>query len=84
VKYTLIVTPKAERQFLRLDATVQSRVTEAMAALCDNPRPFGSLKMKAGEGYRVRVGEYRVVYEIHDRTITVIVVGIGHRRDIYR
>ncbi len=84
MRYSLVVTPKAERQFLRLDVSAQKRVTEAMAALCDNPRPFGSLKMKGEEGYRVRVGAYRVVYEIHDRTVTVIVVGVGHRRDVYR
>jgi mRNA interferase RelE/StbE len=84
MKYSLVVTPKAERQFLRLDTTVRARVTEAMAALRDNPRPFGCIRMKGGEGYRVRVGDYRVVYEIHDRTVTVIVVGVGHRRDVYR
>lgn len=80
----LIVMPKAERQFLRLDKSVQGRVAEMMSALRDIPRPHGCLKMKGGDSYRVRVGDYRVVYEIHDRTITVIVVKIAHRREAYR
>ncbi len=84
MRYEIIVIPKAERQFLRLDKTVRDRVAEAMSALRHNPRPRGCLKMTGGERYRIRVGDYRIVYEIYDQTITVAVVGIGHRRDVYR
>lgn len=55
-----------------------------MSGLCDNPRPHGYIKMAGEDSYRVRVGDYRVVYKIHDRTITVIVVKIAHRREAYR
>jgi mRNA interferase RelE/StbE len=84
MKYSLVITPKAERAFLALDKTLQARITEAMNALSVNPRPHGCLKMSGEDSYRVRVGKYRIVYEIHDRTITVIVVKIAHRREAYR
>lgn len=84
MRYTLIVIPKAEREYLRLDKAIRDRIAAAMTALTENPRPHGCLKMKGEESYRVRVGDYRIVYEIHDRTITVIVVKIAHRRDAYR
>ncbi len=84
MKYSLVVSSKARRRFLRLDATVRKRVIEAISGLCDNPRPHGCIKMAGEDSYRVRVGDYRIVYEIHDRTITIIVVKIAHRRDSYR
>ena len=66
MKYSLVVKPKAQRQFLRLDRAVQSRLGEAMSALRENPRPHGCLKMKGVDAYRIRIGEYRIVYEIED------------------
>lgn len=50
-----------------------------------DPRPPGAKKLAGGDGeWRVRTGDYRVVYEIHDKTLRVLVVAVGHRRDIYR
>ncbi len=84
MKYTVLHRPATERQLSRLDAGMLDRIMEAIAGLADNPRPFGSLKMAGCDLYRIRVGEYRVVYEIHDRIVTVMVVAIGHRKDVYR
>ncbi len=52
--------------------------------LADNPRPEGALKMEGAETYRVRVRDYRIIYEIVDRELLVLVVKIGHRRDVYK
>jgi mRNA interferase RelE/StbE len=53
-------------------------------ALGDNPRPMGSEKLSGQERYRVRQGVYRIVYEIQDEALVIIVVKVGHRRDVYR
>ena len=58
---------------------------EAITGLAQNPRPPGSLKMHGGDDlYRIRVGDYRIIYEIRDAILLVVVVKIGDRRDIYR
>ncbi|MCZ6552198.1 MAG: type II toxin-antitoxin system RelE/ParE family toxin [SAR324 cluster bacterium] len=57
---------------------------DSVESLGDNPRPAGCVKLKGREGWRIRVGRYRVVYEIDDRGGTITVLHIGHRRDIYR
>jgi mRNA interferase RelE/StbE len=61
------------------------RLRDSVGALAGNPWPPGSIKMQGGdELYRVRVGEYRIIYQIRDAVLVVLVVQIGHRRDVYR
>ena len=76
--------PSAEKELEKLPKNTNSRITEALLKLADNPRPHGSLKLQ-GEGdlYRIRVGSYRVIYEIHDAQVLVLVVRIRHRQDAY-
>jgi mRNA interferase RelE/StbE len=64
---------------------VQKRIIGRIEALAVNPRPHGVEKL-AGEDqtYRVRVGEYRILYEVHDAALVVLVVKVGHRREVYR
>jgi mRNA interferase RelE/StbE len=61
-----------------------ARIMERITALADNPRPPGAEKLSMRERYRIRQGDYRIVYEIKDRVVTVWVVKVGHRRDVYR
>jgi mRNA interferase RelE/StbE len=61
-----------------------SRMLKRIEALGDNPRPMGSEKLSGQERYRVRQGVYRIVYEIQDEALVIIVVKVGHRRDVYR
>ena len=61
-----------------------SNIVQALELLSENPRPFGSKKLTNDEKYRVRVGNYRILYEIHEDIITVEVVKIGHRKDVYK
>jgi mRNA interferase RelE/StbE len=60
------------------------RIMQRIRALAYDPRPPGCEKLSGEERYRVRQGAYRIVYEIEDRRLTVVVVRIGHRRDVYR
>ncbi|MCY3023804.1 MAG: type II toxin-antitoxin system RelE/ParE family toxin [Planctomycetota bacterium] len=83
--YRIEYRPAFERAFRKLPAEVQSRVAPKISALADNPRPHGCVKMAGPEDlYRLRVGEYRIIYEIHDEVLVVLVIRIGHRREVYR
>lgn len=84
MKYSVGYRALAERQLFRLDVSVQKRVVAAIDKLADNPRPPGYRKLQGRAGYRIRVGDYRVVYNIHDRVISIEIVEIGHRSGIYR
>jgi mRNA interferase RelE/StbE len=85
VSYEVILRPSAARSFRKLPSEVQARLKPAIDALAEDPRPHGIDKMSGGEHlYRIRVGDYRIVYEIQDDVLLVLVVGIGHRREIYR
>ena len=75
----------AARQLEHLDRQVQERIRDAVAALAGNPRPFGVQKLSGPEElYRIREGDWRIVYQVRDRALRVLVVRIGHRRDVYR
>ena len=85
MKYTILFRASVKREMRRLDAGVAKRVDEAILALAENPRPAGCVKLSGpSELWRIRVGDYRVVYEIHDRQLIVLIVGVAHRREIYR
>ncbi len=82
--YRLEVSHTAHRQISRLPAQTQERVNRAITVLGDNPRPPGSKKLTAREGYRVRVGDYRILYQVDDRTKLVIIYRVMSRGDVYR
>lgn len=76
---------KTVKQLDKLDRTAQKKIVLAVTKLADNPRPHGtkSVVTRSGE-CRIRIGGYRVVYEIHDERLIVLVVAVAHRREIYR
>ena len=84
MSYTVILVKTAQKQFLRLPADLQARVTVRLRDLEAQPRPIDVKKLKGRDAWRLRVGDYRIIYEIHDRVLQVIVIAIGHRREIYR
>ena len=70
---------------MALDAKQQSRVVETIEALERNARPSGVAKLSGSDDlYRLRVGDYRIVYQIEDAKLIVLIVKVGHRRDVYR
>ena len=86
MSYQVVVTPAPEKFLGRLrDESLKRRLTKALRALENDPRPPGCVKLQGGnELYRVRVGDYRIVYQIEDMVLIVLVLEIGHRREIYR
>lgn len=75
----------AVRRLRTVDAGAQRRVQAAIELLADHPWPSGAKRLAGGDGeWRVRTGDYRIVYEIHDDVLLILVVAVGHRRDIYR
>ena len=83
--YRVEFAPSAVRQLRKLDRIAQRRVQAAIELLAGEPRPSGARKLVGGDGeWRVRTGDYRIIYEIHAGILLVLVVAVGHRRDIYR
>ncbi len=84
MKYRIIL-PKGVRKTLdRLPDIVVGRILARLAELETNPRPADVKKLKGREAWRIRVGDYRIIYEIHDRELQVLVITVGHRGDVYR
>lgn len=82
--YRVEVAPAAVRQLRKLDPAARRRIQAAIELLAEEPRPAAATKLVGGTGeWRVRTGSYRIVYEIHDRVLLVLVVALGHRRDVY-
>ena len=85
MQYRIVFSSLAERCFRKLERPVQERLRKAIDALAANPRPIGARKLMGEKDlYRVRSGNYRVVYQVRDRVLLVLVIRIGHRREIYR
>lgn len=83
--YAIEFKPSAARDFSNLPKSVQKKLAPKINALAANPRPHGAVRLSGSEDlYRIRSGDYRVVYEIRDAVLIVLIVKIGHRREIYR
>jgi mRNA interferase RelE/StbE len=84
VRYTVQILRRAQRALAALPERDFERVRDAIFALADDPRPPGCAKLTGREAWRIRVGQYRVIYEIDDAIRIVTVLDVGHRRDVYR
>lgn len=83
--YSILLAPPAERQLKALTEPVQKRIVKRLRTLKENPRPQGVKKLAGEEElYRIREGDYRIIYTIQDKQLTVLVVKIGDRKEIYR
>ncbi len=82
--YSVFFRTSVERDFARIPKLDLRRIMARIAALASDPRPPGCEKLCAQERYRVRQGNYRIVYSIQDRELTVWIVKVGHRNDVYR
>ncbi|MDP2728857.1 MAG: type II toxin-antitoxin system RelE/ParE family toxin [Dehalococcoidales bacterium] len=82
--YRLEISHTAHRQIRRLPAQTQERVNKTIARLSENPRPPGAKKLTARDGYRVRVGDYRILYQIDDGAKVLIIYRVMARGDVYR
>ena len=82
--YRVEFTAGAARQLRRLPESVLARIGPHINSLASNPHPVGSKRLKGTVGYRLRVGDYRILYEIHDEILVILIVRVGHRREVYR
>jgi mRNA interferase RelE/StbE len=86
VPYDVRFTPAADRQIGKLPKAIRPRIIARAEALADDPRPHGvkTLTNAAQGTYRIREGDYRIVYDIEDDILLVLIVRVGHRREVYR
>lgn len=82
--YRLEVSHAAHRQVRKLPAKTQERINQAIARLAEEPRPSGTKKLTEREGYRIRAGDYRILYQIDDNSKVVIIYRVMARGDVYR
>ena len=83
--YQIEFSATAEKQFRKLPKSIQQRLAIVINSLASGPRPRGSRRLQGYDDvYRVRSGVYRIIYSIEDKRLLIIVLKVGHRRDIYR
>jgi len=83
--YSIRFTPRTLRDFAAFDRATQQRLQRRIDRLAQNPYPAGGKKLQAEEPfYRIRVGDYRVIYQVEPQELLVVVVKIGHRKEVYR
>ena len=82
-RYRIEVTNVAARQLRKLDPSIAPRIRGAIELLAVDPRPPASRPLRGRPGYRVRVGDYRIIYRIEDDVLLVVGLRLGHRRDVY-
>ena len=82
-KYKILVKKSAEKELSKIPKKELLKILDKIKGLSDDPHPAGSIKLTNQEKYRVRVGNYRILYKVEDNILTVFIVKIGHRKDIY-
>jgi mRNA interferase RelE/StbE len=81
--YNIDFTRKAQKNLDKLSDSIANPILDAIENLAENPKPYGHKKLKGRSGYRIRVGDYRIIYEIFDSILLIEVINLGHRKDIY-
>jgi mRNA interferase RelE/StbE len=81
---SLFILGRAQKELASLPPLAYERVRDSILELAEEPRPTGCRELAAREGWRIRAGDYRVIYEIDDESLVVTIIHIGHRRDVYR
>ncbi len=84
MKFQVILPKSVQKELNRLPDEIVKRILARLAGLETNPRPPDVKKLKGRDAWRIRAGDYRVIYEIHDQRLEILVITIGHRREIYR
>lgn len=82
--YRVELRPAAVRALRKIDPKDRGRIHGAITLLAHDPRPPGARPLQGRPGLRVRVGDYRIIYTVQDDVLLVVVVTVGHRRDVYR
>ena len=83
-KYKIYIKPTAVKELQRIPKRDVIRIIEKVRGLSSDPRPPGCEKLSLEEKYRIRQGKYRIIYAIEDDKLVILVIKIGHRKDVYR
>ena len=83
MSYEVRIARSAEKEMKRLRGMVHTRISRRILSLVENPRPRGVRKLSGREEYRLRAGDYRILYVIDDRNHAIVILAVGHRRDVY-
>jgi mRNA interferase RelE/StbE len=83
MKYSISFTRVAEKQLQKINDPFYTNIKDAILALTDDPRPRTCKKLVGRDGYRIRIGNYRVIYTIFDSELVIEIIAVGHRKDIY-
>ncbi len=81
--YNITISKPAQKQLDKLYGNIADRLINSIHELGNDPRPAGCKKLKGKEAYRIRVGDYRIIYEIFDKILLIDIISLGHRKDIY-
>lgn len=81
--YQVTIRKRVIKTLQPINEPYYSKLKEAIYNLADNPRPRGYIKLKGRDAFRIRVGDYRIIYEIYDKTLLVDVIELGHRKEVY-
>jgi mRNA interferase RelE/StbE len=87
MKYRIQIAEKIEKKLVKLPEKDKERIIETIDSLVENPRPDGCKKLQGNQKpplYRVRAGNYRIIYSIQDEMLLIIVIEVGHRKEVYR
>lgn len=85
MSYSIVFVPSAQRSLQQIEKRDQKRIVARIDALAEDPYPPGARKLSGGTAeFRIRIGDYRVIYSVNDVEILVVVIRIGHRKDVYR
>jgi mRNA interferase RelE/StbE len=84
MRYRVILPKSVQKELDRLPDDVVTRILARLTEMEGNPRPADVKKLKGRNAWRTRVGDYRIIYEIHDRELQILLVTVGHRREVYR
>jgi mRNA interferase RelE/StbE len=84
VNYSIEILPRADKELDSLPGQIRERISSAIEELGETPRPPGCKKLRDRDGWRIRIGRYRVLYVVDDERRRVVIVHVGHRKEVYR
>ena len=84
MKYNIRISKQAVKILEKINEPYYSSIKNAIYNLSENPRPISCKKLKGRDGYRIRIADYRIIYDIFDTTLVIEIINIGHRKEVYR
>ncbi len=81
--YSIVVEKQAAKDLAKISSPYYESIVKSLKSLALNPRPIGYKKLKGRDGYRIRVADYRIIYKVEDKIVTVFILEIGHRKNVY-